>query len=175
MRDQGTVETGLRAAMTGHMVLSTLHTNDAVSTPIRLLDMGAPRYMVAMSLQVVVAQRLVRIICESCAQANELLASEHEWMRDQVGAAADGQTYLKGRGCSQCNGTGYLGRTGVYEMLEMTRPVVEAANQPEPARFVEAARAQMKGRMLTDHAVQLVIGGRTTVDEAMRVSSQLAD
>ncbi|HKQ26483.1 MAG TPA: GspE/PulE family protein [Burkholderiales bacterium] len=175
MRDQGTVETGLRAAMTGHMVLSTLHTNDAVSTPIRLLDMGAPRYMVAMSLQVVVAQRLVRIICESCAQPYELLASEHEWMRNNIGSAADGQTYLKGRGCSQCNGTGYLGRTGVYEMLEMTRPVVEAANQPEPARFVEAARAQMKGRMLTDHAVQLVIGRRTTVDEAMRVSSELAD
>jgi len=175
MRDQGTVETGLRAAMTGHMVLSTLHTNDAVSTPIRLLDMGAPRYMVAMSLQVVVAQRLVRIICESCAQNHELLATEHEWMRSHIGAAVDGHTYNKGRGCSQCNGTGYLGRTGVYEMLEMTRPVVEAANQPEPARFVEAARAQMEGRMLTDHAVQLVISGRTTVEEAMRVSTQLED
>jgi len=175
MRDQGTVETGLRAAMTGHMVLSTLHTNDAVSTPIRLLDMGAPRYMVAMSLQVVVAQRLVRIICESCAQTYELMAGEYEWTRNLIGSAADGQTYLKGRGCSQCNGTGYLGRTGVYEMLEMTRPVVEAANQSEPARFVEAARAQMEGRMLTDHAVQLVISGRTTVEEAMRVSTQLED
>jgi MSHA biogenesis protein MshE len=175
MRDQGTVETGLRAAMTGHMVLSTLHTNDAVSTPIRLLDMGAPRYMVAMSLQVVVAQRLVRIICESCAQNHELLATEHEWMRSHIGAAVDGHTYHKGRGCSQCNGTGYLGRTGVYEMLEMTRPVVEAANRPEPERFVEAARAQMEGRMLTDHAAQLVISGRTTVEEAMRVSTQLED
>jgi len=175
MRDQATVETGLRAAMTGHMVLTTLHTNDAVSTPIRLLDMGAPRYMVAMSLQVVVAQRLVRIICESCAESYSLLANEHEWMRNYIGTATDGYTYLKGRGCSQCNGTGYLGRTGVYEMLEMTRPVVEAANQPEPARFVEAARAQMEGRMLKDHAVQLVISGRTTVDEAMRVSTLLED
>jgi len=173
MRDQSTVETGLRAAMTGHLVLSTLHTNDAVSTPIRLLDMGAPRYMVAMSLQVVVAQRLMRIICESCAQPTELLANEHEWMRNHIGAAADGRTYLKGRGCAQCNGTGYLGRTGVYEMLEMTRPVVEAANQPDPARFVEAARTQMAGQMLTDHAVQLVISGRTTVEEAMRISTQL--
>ncbi len=175
MRDQDTVETGLRAAMTGHLVLTTLHTNDAVSTPIRLLDMGAPRYMVAMSLQVVVAQRLVRIICESCAEPYSLLANEHEWMRNYIGIAADGYTYLKGRGCSQCNGTGYLGRTGVYEMLEMTRPVVEAANQPEPARFVEAARAQMEGRMLKDHAVQLVINGRTTVDEAMRVSALLEE
>src|SRR6185369_15878843 len=68
MRDQETAEVGLRAAMTGHMVLSTLHTNDAIGTPIRLLDMGAPRYMVAMSLQVVVAQRLLRLVCESCGQ-----------------------------------------------------------------------------------------------------------
>jgi MSHA biogenesis protein MshE len=175
MRDQSTVETGLRAAMTGHMVLSTLHTNDAVSTPIRLLDMGAPRYMVAMSLQVVVAQRLVRIICEACAQPYELWPSEHEWMRNIIGTAADEHDYLKGRGCSQCNGTGYLGRTGVYEMLEMTRPVVEAANQTDPARFVDAARTQMEGQMLQDHAAQLVIGGRTTVEEAMRVSTQIED
>ena len=175
MRDQGTVETGLRAAMTGHMVLSTLHTNDAVSTPIRLLDMGAPRYMVAMSLQVVVAQRLVRIICETCAQPHELLPSEHEWIRNHIGARADEYAYLKGRGCSQCNGTGYLGRTGVYEMLEMTRPVVEAANQTDPARFVEAARTQMEGQMLKDHAAQLVIGGRTTVEEAMGVGTQLEE
>ena len=131
--------------------------------------------MVAMSLQVVVAQRLARIICESCAQADELLPSEHEWMRNHIGAAADGHVYLKGRGCSQCNGTGYLGRTGVYEMLEMTRPVVEAANQTDPSRFVEAARTQMKGQMLKDHAAQLVISGRTTVEEAMRVSTQLED
>ncbi|MGQ0578447.1 MAG: GspE/PulE family protein [Betaproteobacteria bacterium] len=175
MRDQGTVETGLRAAMTGHLVLSTLHTNDALSTPIRLLDMGAPRYMVAMSLQVVVAQRLVRVICESCAETTSLLPNEHEWMRNHIGDAVDGHTYLKGRGCSQCNGTGYLGRTGVYEMLEMTRPVVEAANQPEPARFIEAARVQMEGRMLNDHAVQLVVSGRTTVEEAMRVGTQMED
>ena len=74
MRDRETVETGLRAAMTGHMVLSTLHTNDAVTTPVRLLDMGAPRYMVALSLQMVLAQRLVRLICESCAEAHTLRA-----------------------------------------------------------------------------------------------------
>ena len=76
MRDQETVEIGLRAAMTGHMVLSTLHTNDAISTPIRLLDMGAPRYMVAMSLHLVLAQRLVRMVCESCMQEHRLLPSE---------------------------------------------------------------------------------------------------
>ena len=175
MRDQGTVETGLRAAMTGHMVFSTLHTNDAVSTPIRLLDMGAPRYMVAMSLQVVLAQRLLRLICENCGEVTQLPPREHEWMRLALGDGADGPQYRKGRGCTQCNGTGYLGRTGVYEMLEMTRPVVEAANQPDPAIFMQAARRQMEGHMLKDHAVELVVQGKTTVDEAMRIGSQMDD
>ncbi len=175
MRDQGTVETGLRAAMTGHMVFSTLHTNDAISTPIRLLDMGAPRYMVAMSLQVVLAQRLLRLVCESCGEVTQLAPQEHEWMRLVLGGEADGPQYRKGRGCTQCNGTGYLGRTGVYEMLEMTRPVVEAANQPDPAIFMQVARKQMEGHMLKDHAAKLVVEGKTTVEEAMRIGSQLND
>jgi MSHA biogenesis protein MshE len=175
MRDKDTVETGLRAAMTGHMVFSTLHTNDAVSTPIRLLDMGAPRYMVAMSLQVVLAQRLLRLVCESCGEVAQLAPQEHEWMRLVLGSEADGPQYRKGRGCTQCNGTGYFGRTGVYEMLEMTRPVVEAANQPDPAIFMQVARKQMEGHMLKDHAVELVVQGKTTVQEAMRVGSQLDD
>jgi MSHA biogenesis protein MshE len=157
------------------MVFSTLHTNDAVSTPIRLLDMGAPRYMVAMSLQVVLAQRLLRLVCESCGEVTQLGPQEHEWMRLVLGSRADSPQYRKGRGCSQCNGTGYLGRTGVYEMLEMTQPVVEAANQPDPAIFMQAARQQMEGHMLKDHAVELVLQGKTTVEEAMRIGSQLDD
>jgi len=175
MRDQGTVETGLRAAMTGHMVLSTLHTNDAVSTPIRLLDMGAPRYMVAMSLQVVVAQRLLRLVCESCGEPAQLAPNVEVWARNELGDRAVATQFRKGRGCTQCNGTGYLGRTGVYEMLEMTRPVVEAANQPDPAVFIEAARRQIAGRTLKDHALELVVQGRTTVEEAMRIGTQVDD
>jgi MSHA biogenesis protein MshE len=172
MRDQNTVETGLRAAMTGHLVLSTLHTNDAISTPIRLLDMGAPRYMVAMSLQVVVAQRLARLVCENCTEEHVLSAAEHEWMRLALRDNVDATQFVKGRGCTQCNGTGYQGRTGVYEMLEMTRSVVEAANQPDPAIFVEEARRQMRGAMLRDHVIDLVRARRTTVEEAMRTSAQ---
>ncbi|MBX9963603.1 MAG: Flp pilus assembly complex ATPase component TadA [Burkholderiales bacterium] len=175
MRDQGTVETGLRAAMTGHLVLSTLHTNDAVSTPIRLLDMGAPRYMVAMSLHLVLAQRLVRLVCESCAQPYTLPPNEHEWLRHDLGDKVDGFKYRKGAGCSQCNNTGYVGRTGVYELLEMTRPVVEAANSDEPAAFIAAARAQMGGRTLRRAAVELVVRGRSTVEEAMKASSEFED
>ena len=175
MRDQDTVETGLRAAMTGHMVFSTLHTNDAVSTPIRLVDMGAPRYMVAMSLQVVLAQRLLRMVCESCGEVTQLSPQEHEWMRQTLGSKADDPQYRKGRGCTQCNGTGYLGRSGIYEMLEMTRSVVEAANQSDPAVFMQMARKQMEGHTLKDHAVALVVQGKTTVDEAMRASAQIDD
>ena len=175
MRDEKTVETGLRAAMTGHMVFSTLHTNDASSTPIRLLDMGAPRYMVALSLQLVIAQRLVRVICESCIEDYRLLPNEHEFLRSELGDAVDGHAYKRGRGCSHCNGTGFNGRTGVYEMLEMTKPVVEAANQEDVQKFIKIAREQLAGRTLRHHAAQLVAAGRTTPDEAKRVSRQLAD
>src|SRR3990170_8533313 len=175
MRDRETVETGLRAAMTGHMVLSTLHTNDAVTTPIRLLDMGAPRYMVALSLQIVLAQRLVRLICESCSETHALLPGEHEWLSQELGPKVDNYRYVKGQGCSHCNGTGYLGRTGVYEMLEMTKPVVEAANQQDPAVFIEVATREMGGRTLRAHAAQLVIEGKTTVDEAMKVSNEFEE
>jgi len=175
MRDEKTVETGLRAAMTGHMVFSTLHTNDASSTPIRLLDMGAPRYMVALSLQLVIAQRLVRVICESCIEDYRLLPNEHEFLRSELGDEVDHHAYKRGRGCSHCNGTGFNGRTGVYEMLEMTKPVVEAANQEDVQKFIQIARQQLAGRTLRHHAAQLVAAGRTTPEEAMRVSSQLAD
>jgi MSHA biogenesis protein MshE len=175
MRDQETVETGLRASMTGHLVLSTLHTNDAVTTPIRLLDMGAPRYMVALSLQMVLAQRLVRVICESCTETYTLLPGEHEWLSSELGDKVDNYRYVKGKGCSHCNGTGYLGRTGVYEMLEMTKPIVEAANQEDANLFVEVATREMAGNTLRRHAAHLVTEGKTTVEEAMRISNQFED
>jgi MSHA biogenesis protein MshE len=175
MRDQATAEIGLRAAITGHMVLSTLHTNDAASTPIRLLDMGVPRYMVAMSLQMVIAQRLVRVICEHCARPRRLNPQEHEWLRVEIGDEVDRHEYREGAGCSHCNGTGYLGRTGIYEMLEMTAPVVAAANQEDPAEFIRAAREQMARHTLRRDAIRAVIEGRTTVQEAIRTTSQYED
>ncbi|MDH3287707.1 MAG: GspE/PulE family protein [Betaproteobacteria bacterium] len=175
MRDHPTVETGLRAAMTGHVVLSTLHTNDAVSSPVRLLDMGAARYMVALSLQLVLAQRLVRLICDSCTKKYKLLPNEHEWLRHELGDEVDKQPYLHGEGCPHCNGTGYQGRTGVYEMLEMTGAVVEAADQDDVQHFVRIARDQMGTGTLRRHAARLVAAGKTTVQEAMRVTQQFED
>jgi MSHA biogenesis protein MshE len=83
--------------------------------------------------------------------------------------------YFLGKGCSHCNGMGYRGRTGVYELLEMTQTVVDAANNPDPAAFLKAAAQQMAGQTLRRHAVQLVIQGRTSIAEAMRISNQLED
>jgi MSHA biogenesis protein MshE len=175
MRDQATVNTGLRAAITGHVVLSTLHTNDATSTPLRLLDMGAQRYMVALSLQLVLAQRLVRLVCEGCAGAWQPQPHEHEWLRCELPGEIERGAYRRGRGCARCNGTGYLGRTGIYEMLEMTRSVVEALNQGDPPVFTRAAREQMGGYTLRRHAAELALRGRTTLAEAMHVTSEQVD
>jgi MSHA biogenesis protein MshE len=175
MRDQETAQIGLRAAMTGHLVLSTLHTNDAVSTPLRLTDMGVPRYMVGSSLQAVLAQRLVRVICESCTEPYTLSPNEHDWLSAELADKVDSCQYFHGRGCSHCNGMGYRGRTGVYEMLEITNAVADAASHHDPAHFLKVAHAQMAGETLRRHAVALVIAGRTTVAEAMRISNQLED
>ena len=172
MRDHATVETGLRAAMTGHMVFSTLHTNDAASTAMRLLDMGAPRYLVALSLQMVIAQRLVRTICDNCKEKREPSLHEHEWLRHSLGESPAGLVFHRGHGCTICNGTGYHGRTGVYEALEMTRSVVEAIHQADHAHYAQIAAESMRGRTLRNHAVALAVAGRTTLDEAMRISVQ---
>ena len=175
MRDQMTAEIGMRAAITGHMVLSTLHTNDVISTPIRLLDMGVPRYMVALSLQMVLAQRLLRVICENCGEPHTPAPYEHEWLRYELGDKVDSYTYKQGRGCAHCGGTGYSGRTGVYEMLEMTNDLVESINRDDTGDFVQTARKQMAGETLRRDAVRLVVQGRTTIDEAMRISNQFED
>ncbi len=175
MRDQETAEIGMRAAMTGHLVLSTLHTNDAVSTPIRLLDMGVPRYMVALSVHMVVAQRLVRVICGNCRETYTLTPSEHEWLRYELGDQVDSHAFHHGRGCTHCANTGYQGRTGVYEFLEMSDRVVEAINHEDPGEFMRVARQQMAGETLRRDAVRLVLAGQTTVAEAMRISNQFEE
>ena len=174
IRDEETAQIGLRAALTGHLVFSTLHTKDAASTPLRLIDMGAPSYMVATSIHAVLAQRLVRLICETCGVEVEPDAEESRWL-EAVGAAKAGQRYRRGQGCSHCNGIGYTGRTGVYEMLEMTPDLVRAANTADPNAFLEAARPHLKGHTLTDRALALVFAGRTTVSEAMKVAVQLEE
>lgn len=175
MRDQETAEIGMRAAMTGHLVLSTLHTNDALSTPVRLLDMGVPRYMVALSIQLVLAQRLVRVICANCREPHFPEPHEREWLKYELGETIDEHRYFKGRGCAHCANTGYSGRQAVYECLEMTNALVEAANHGDPNEFMQLGRQQMAGDTLRRDAVRLVLEGRTTIEEAMRIATQLEE
>ena len=170
MRDAETAQIGLRAAITGHLVLSTLHTKDAASTPARLNDMGAPSFMIASSLQSVVAQRLVRVICESCAAPYQPTPQEIEWMRSAAGRVPGDAAFKKGRGCSRCNATGLKGRTGIYEMLEMTGPLVEAASRNDFVEFTRLARVQMTGQTFVQHGLALALAGKTTLAEVMRMA-----
>ena len=170
VRDAETAQIALRAAITGHLVLSTLHTRDAASTPIRLIDMGAPNYMVANSLHAVLAQRLVRVSCESCAEPYQPDAHELDWLRHVLGAAPERTAFARGRGCTHCNGTGFRGRTGVYEILEMTPVLVDAASRNELSGFMHAASQQIAGRTFLRHAIELALAGRTTLAEVMRIS-----
>jgi MSHA biogenesis protein MshE len=173
VRDQETAEIGLRAAMTGHLVLSTLHTNDAVSTALRLLDMGVEAYMVAASLRGIVSQRLVRRVCESCAEPYELPPAQMAVVRVEAGDKADSLKFKRGRGCSHCNGTGYQGRIGVFEYLEMDQALIEAMHTGDPARFAETAKHQPGYQSLRRSAIALAAQGLTTMDQVIRATYSL--
>ncbi len=174
MRDEETAEIGLRAAITGHLVLSTLHTRDAISTPFRLLDMGVPPFMVATSLQAVIAQRLVRLNCNDCAQPHEATVQEQAWLTSML---SPGQSVvsMRGQGCSSCNGTGYSGRQGVYELLEMDAALTQAASRSDPAAFMKLARERMQGRTMAAHVLELARQGRTSLAEALRIGFDADD
>ena len=168
VRDTETAQIGLRAAITGHMVLSTLHVREAASVPVRLLDMGVPRFMVATALQAVIAQRLVRLICERCVQAHAPSAQESRFL--ELEWAGKPGEFKRGAGCRHCNNSGYRGRAGVYEMLEMTPRLVEAVAKEDVTAFMRVAEEEMVGRSFVQHAAALAASGRTTLAEAMRIS-----
>ncbi|OGI51236.1 MAG: MSHA biogenesis protein MshE [Candidatus Muproteobacteria bacterium RIFCSPHIGHO2_02_FULL_65_16] len=170
MRDQETAEIGLRASMTGHMVLSTLHTNDAVSSALRLLDMGAEAYMVAASLRGIVSQRLVRRICESCSEPVELSPAMKAIVRSEAGDKTDALQFRRGRGCSHCNGSGYLGRVGVFEYLEMDDALVEAMHSGDPMKFAAVAKKQPGFQPLRRSAIVLAAQGQTSMEQVVRAT-----
>jgi MSHA biogenesis protein MshE len=174
MRDPETAEIGLRAAITGHLVLSTLHTRDAISTPFRLLDMGVPPFMVATSLQAVIAQRLLRLNCTECTAPHQATPQEQSWL-DVMQAPGHVLISKRGMGCSHCNGTGYSGRQGVYELLEMDAVLTQAASRSDPAAFMKLARERMQGYTMASHALELVRQGRTSLAEALRIGFDADD
>ncbi|HCG8032343.1 TPA: type II/IV secretion system protein [Vibrio parahaemolyticus] len=166
MRDQETVEIGLRAALTGHLVLSTLHTNDAVDSALRMIDMGAPGYLVASAVRAVVAQRLVRRVCPDCKTQDHLDEPRQQWLAgrfpNQVGV-----TFHKGAGCQNCNLTGYRGRIGVFEMLELEHEMMDKLRANDAVGFAQAARRSEKYKPLLASAMELALQGAVSLDEVM--------
>jgi len=173
IRDEETAEIAVRAAMTGHLVLSTLHTNNAISTVNRLMDMKIPGYLLATAVNAIVAQRLVRRICESCVQNVELSADLHGFVK-QIGGehAARGQ-YSKGAGCAHCNFTGYQGRVGVYEYLEIDRELSAALGRGDTVEFGARARRKPGFFTLEQAALQCAMKGITTIGEVVRIAADL--
>ncbi|MGY0617207.1 GspE/PulE family protein [Vibrio sp. FJH11] len=166
MRDQETVEIGLRAALTGHLVLSTLHTNDAIDSALRMIDMGAPGYLVASAVRAVVAQRLVRRVCPDCKTEDILDESRQQWLAgrfpNQVGVR-----FHKGSGCQNCNLTGYRGRIGVFEMLELEHEMMDKLRSNDAVGFAQAARLSENYKPLLASAMELALQGTISLDEVM--------
>ncbi|MCL1050063.1 Flp pilus assembly complex ATPase component TadA [Shewanella abyssi] len=175
MRDQETVEIGLRGALTGHFVLSTLHTNDAVTSALRLLDMGAAAYLVASALRVIIAQRLVRRVCQNCASPYVLTAQEKVWLTTVSKIDISKATFRVGTGCQSCNGSGYRGRIGVFEMLELDEPMVEAMRSGNPQQFTNAAYNSPNFTPLADSALAYLAQGMTTIEEVAKLVEDVSD
>lgn len=169
MRDTDTAAIGIRAALTGHLVFSTIHTNDAVATITRLVDMGIERYLVASASQAILAQRLVRTICESCKEDAEISPAVRERL-PELDRYPDAKFY-RGRGCRDCRGTGYGGLTGLFELVSVTDRIREMIleNASETAIRTEASRSGY--HPLAGAGMDLVAAGITTIDEVLKVTA----
>jgi MSHA biogenesis protein MshE len=175
IRDGETAEIALRAALTGHLVLSTLHTNDALTSPLRLIDMGAEPFLVANSLNAVLAQRLVRRVCEHCRESHLPQEREQRWLETIHGQPLGERRFMRGSGCHHCHNTGYLGRIGVYELLEINAAMADALRRRDAQAFVEGARQQPRYRPLASVALDYALAGLTSIEEVFRVSASLAE
>ena len=166
IRDQETAEIAVQASLTGHLVFSTLHTNDAPSAPTRLVDMGIEPYLVASSLEMVVAQRLVRLICPECKQPDT---------RDEIRLAAKNmhlplpETYFFGAGCRACRGTGYRGRAGIFELMPVNEPLRALILKNRSASEIRQLTLQHDMSTLHGDGWRLVLHGQTTLEEVLRV------
>jgi MSHA biogenesis protein MshE len=173
MRDSVTADIGMRAAMTGHLVLSTLHTNDAIHTMERLLDMGVEGYLIATVLRAVVAQRLVRRVCESCKQPVATEPQQKSWLKTVSSDDHDNTTFYVGNGCARCNNTGYRGRIGVYEMIVPDEPMLDALRSNDISAFIRTVKENDNYVPMLDSAIELAAGGLTSLDEIMRLAGEV--
>jgi type IV pilus assembly protein PilB len=165
IRDCETLEVAIEASLTGHLVLSTLHTNSAVATIARLLDMGLESYLLASSVIGIVAQRLVRRVCTTCRSELQTPPALRAMFRD-----GEPESYFRGKGCHDCRGTGFRGRVGIFELLQMSETINELVLSRAPdVRLHEAARAS--GMVsLREECLALVTRGETTLEEVLRVT-----
>lgn len=169
MRDQETVEIGLRGALTGHLVLSTLHTNDAITSALRLIDMGAAGFLVGSSLRAIIAQRLVRRVCDHCKEEHTPDSQELMWLTNLAGEQATTTKFVQGKGCQSCQYTGYKGRIGVFELLEMNEPMMAALKRDDAQAFTDLSKANPSFTPLALAAFDYAIQGVTTVEEVLRL------
>jgi MSHA biogenesis protein MshE len=176
IRDGETAEIALRASMTGHLVLSTLHTNDAISSAVRLIDMGAEGYLVAVSLRAIVAQRLIRKNCSFCLESYSPTGSEMDWLLGRSARQSLGNVlFKKGKGCSRCNQTGYQGRIGIFELLELDGEMSSAIRKGDVHLLTQLANNKPNYKRLYDSAMEYALQGLTTLEEVARVAGQIED
>jgi general secretion pathway protein E len=166
IRDRETAENAVQAALTGHLVLSTLHTNDAPSAVTRLLDLGIPSFLITSTVVGIVAQRLLRCICTDCRRERQLTADELVYLqldRPEV-------RVWEGAGCGECRGTGYRGRTGIFEILDFTDRVKEVISEQMDLSTLYAA-ARSEGMIsLRQVAITKMLEGVTTYEEVLAIT-----
>lgn len=171
MRDYETASMGIQASLTGHLVFSTLHTNDAPGAVTRMVDMGVPAYLVAGSVVGILAQRLVRVVCSKCKQPHTPRDSELQAAGITPEMAADA-TFMKGRGCSHCGNSGYRGRLGVFELMTMNSRIRELTFQGASTQEIRKEAVKLGMTTLYDDALLKVCKGITTIDEVFRVAKK---
>ncbi|MEM7366850.1 MAG: GspE/PulE family protein, partial [Pseudomonadota bacterium] len=173
MRDSETAEIGLRAALTGHLVLSTLHTNDAMSSAMRLIDMGIEPYLVASALSGILAQRLIKKVCEHCTEDYELTPRDRVWLRSLQGHEEG--SFVKGAGCYHCGNTGFHGRMGVHELLEFNEEMLDALRVNDQIRLEKAVANDPSFKTLSMQALAAAHAGKTSLSEVFRISADNLD
>ena len=169
MRDSETMEIGLRGALTGHLVLSTLHTNDAISSTLRLLDMGAPGYLVASALRAVIAQRLIRRLCENCRTQHKTPIDQQILLDQLTDEPLQDTHFHSAPGCQRCQFTGYRGRIGVFELLEIDNAMVSALRLDDTEAFSIAAQKSQYFQPLAIAALDYAKQGITSLEEVFKL------
>ena len=169
MRDLETASMGIQASLTGHLVFSTLHTNDAPSAITRLVDMGVPGYMVASSVIGIMAQRLVRCVCPKCRRPYTPTDAELKEARVTPEEAAKA-TWMKGKGCVNCNKTGYRGRRAIFELMYMSPKVRELTFKGESTSVIRRVARSEGMKVLFEDGIRKAMQGITTIEEVMRVA-----